>query len=220
MIGQRPSGLTAACLFVALAVMGRFSASARAQLMVDEPDDRPTLQAVDALYLNDPDADAKRRIEQLMGTYLIHPRRRHTAERVVITHRRGQSQVRVHCWRALGAAGGSTTEADLVELATRWLLFGRTRAAQGAPAVLREMPAVSEVTLVFLEIERKETRRGRRERKRQYLAVRLRRAAFEGMDLGVLKACLERDRCADEATTHLDVRLDRRFLRKRLTAEP
>ena len=220
MIGARPSVLMAACFVGALGTTVQPTDVTAAELVIDEPQDGPALQAIDALYVNDPDADAKRRIELLMGTYLIHPRRRHASERVEIDRRRGGNRVRVHCWRALGAAGGSVSEADLLTLATRWLLVGRTRAAQGAPAVFRQMPEVSEIALVLLEIQRTETRRGRRERTRPYLALRLRRRHFEAMDLGVFRACLERGRCADEARAHLDVQLNRRFLRKRLTAEP
>jgi hypothetical protein len=164
---------------------------------------------------DDPDLERALRVERLLQIYLVEPPRRHASERV----RFKKGRVVISAWHPVARE----TDAVLKTRAVQWLLFGRTRLAQGARGVFSELPRVEEIVLALHEVIRPE-RKGRRksaqpDRVKPYLVLRLSRRRFEQMALEPLRACVEREDCSAEFRTAFDdARYKARFVARRRAA--
>lgn len=163
---------------------------------------------------NEPDASLKRRIESLMGVYMVHGTRRHKWERV--TKRR--NTVKVTIWHPVG----ETSTQELITRAVQWLVFGRTEYAKGARGVFSEFAKIDAISLEFTDIIRKENTRRRRKRPdrlKTYLSIHLTRQAFERLDIAKLKDCGERIDCRLELKKQFKrYRIDSRYIKRRRRA--
>ena len=149
-------------------------------------------RAMDVYDEKDPNAELKRAIEKRMGVYLVHPPRRHQAERVRIKGKRATVDV----WHPVG----SRTDTWLKARAVQWLVQGRTQWSGGARAVFSDITTIDEVRLRFVDIVRPGTKGRRlkfkkRERIKPYLVLAIKRSRVESVDLKAVKACTERSDC-------------------------
>lgn len=161
-------------------------------------------------YGDDPQADRKVRVEQIMGVYEVLPPMRHPSETIDL---RG-GQVQINLWVPVGRQ----TDKELVARAVKWLIFGRNRFSEGARGLFAE-PWISEVVLVFHEVLRPEEK-GRRNRKgeelKPFLAIKLDRKRFERLSLAPLTECVERGDCeAVFKNTFSAAKLDKTWTRSR-----
>ena len=159
---------------------------------------------------SEPDSSLKRRVESLMGVYMVHGTRRHKWVRV--TKRR--STVKVTIWHPVG----ETSTQELITRAVQWLVFGRTEYARGARGVFSEFTNIDAVSLEFTDIIRKENTRRRRkkpDRLKTYLSIQLTRKAFEKLDIARLKDCGERIDCRQELKKQFKrYRIDSRYIKR------
>lgn len=162
------------------------------------------------LYPGDPDGDLKRRIEKLMGLYLVDPPRRHEKEVVVI--KGGHAEVRF--WQPIGESSPEALQTRAVE----WFVNGRTGYASGMRGVFSELPTIDKLSLVFLDISR-EDQKGRRsapDRLHPYLRITMSRARFSRFDPTQVETCLEREDCSGVFRKAFDEgRFDKRVWRRR-----
>ena len=148
-------------------------------------------RAMDVYDDTDPQAPLKRAIEEMMGVYLVHPPRRHAAERVIIKGKRATVDV----WHPVGIRSDTWLKARAVE----WLLMGRTQFAQGARGIFSKIDAINEVRLRFIEVVRPQVK-GRRlskkkERIKPYLVLSLKRKNIAKIDMAKMERCIGRRNC-------------------------
>ncbi len=159
---------------------------------------------------SDPWAGVKRRVEVLMGVYLVDPPRRHASERVHIT--KGK-RVRLDLWVPVARL----SDAELKTRAVEWLVFGRTRFATGVRGIFSEINGIDEVVLVFHEVIRPDNKGRRRnaakaEQIKRYLAIRLSRAKFIRFNPAPAEGCVARGDCSALFRSAFDeARLDRKY---------
>jgi len=163
-----------------------------------------------AFYGDDPEADRKVRIEEIMGVFEVLPPMRHPSETIDI---RG-GQVQISLWVPVGRQ----TDKELVARAVQWLIFGRNRFAEGARGLFAE-PWISEIVLVFHEVLRPEEK-GRRNRKgeeiKSFLAIKLDRKRFERLAIAPITECVARGDCdAVFKTTLGAAKIDKAWTRSR-----
>ena len=149
-------------------------------------------KAMDVYADTDPQAPLKRAVEKRLGVYLVHPPRRHAAERVRIKGKRATVDV----WHPVGNRSDTWLKARAVQ----WLVEGRTQWSGGARAVFSDIETIDEVRLRFIEVIRP-TRKSRRlrhkkkERIKPYLVLSIRRSRVDAVDLGAVAECVARHDC-------------------------
>ncbi|MCA9545596.1 MAG: hypothetical protein KC613_14425 [Myxococcales bacterium] len=167
---------------------------------------------------SDPWAGVKRRVEALMGVYLVDPPRRHESERVHVTD---GTRVRIDLWVPVSRL----TDAELKTRAVEWLVFGRTQYASGVRGIFSEMAGIQDVVLVFHEVIRPDNTGRRRNRDKaeqikRYLAIQLTRKQFLRFDPAPVEGCVARGDCsALFRSAFTSVRFDRRHTAARRQAE-
>jgi len=95
---------------------------------------------------DDPQLRMKQGIERLLGIHVVHPPWRHVSEQVEISG----SRVSVRYWYSI-AQDASVVMCD----ALRWLSKGRNQWAEGVAGVFEEYEDVEQVTLYFINVERR-----------------------------------------------------------------
>ena len=164
------------------------------------------------IYPDDPLGKMKVQVERLMGMYLVDPPRRHRSERVKIKG----GQVRIDMWQPVPRL----TDIELKTRAVTWFINGRTQYASGVRGVFSEMPGVNEVLLVFHEVIRPDKKGRRRSKKKDkiknYLALKLTRKKFERLKMRPIKICIEQNDCSTVFRADFSgARLDTKYTKAR-----
>lgn len=98
------------------------------------------------LRSGDPQYKMKQAIERLLGIHVVHPPWRHVSEQVEIAG----SSVTVSYWYSI-----SQDPAVVMCDALRWLSHGRNQWSEGVPGVFEEYEDVEQLTLHFINVERR-----------------------------------------------------------------
>lgn len=201
---MRPAGWMAAALM--LGAWGSTDAQpARSRVDAVAP------QVADVYDDRDPLAAKKRRIDQIMGVFQVHPPQRHPAEQT----RMKRSAVQIEVWHPVGR----NSDVELKTRAVEWFVFGRTQYADGVRGIFSEMPDLTDVRFAFIEVIRPD-QKGRRkstqkDQVKRYLLLHLDRRRFEQLPIEALEGCVARGDCSREfRSSFKEARFDRRYTRK------
>jgi hypothetical protein len=162
---------------------------------------------------DDPQAEFKEKIENLMGLYLVDPPRRHPSE---IVQWDGQN-LHFHLWVPIA----DQQDGVLIQKALQWLVLGRIRYSSGAQGIFSEYGEVDSISLSFHEVKRKEENSAdaSSEKLQGYVFLKISRSQFEQLDPQSVRDCSSDPKdshaCGDLIKNNaLTLKLDKKYLLK------
>ena len=163
--------------------------------------------------LDDPQAEFKEKIENIMGLYLVDPPRRHPSE---IVQWDGQN-LHFHLWVPIA----DQSNGILIQKALQWLILGRIRYSNGAQGIFSEYSDVDSISLSFHEIKRKDENSAdaSTEKLQGYVYLKISRSQFEQIDPQSIRDCSgdskDSHSCSNLVKTYaLSLKLDKKYLTK------